>query len=432
MIKNIFIEPTYAEYASICVRPRKDENNLTELISAVFDQIQKDGDRALIDLTHKFDKVLLENVELSTREKDEAIQKVSEELKSAIQIAYNNISAFHKAQVDQGIEVETMPGVICNQKSVGIEKVGIYIPGGTAPLFSTVLMLAIPAKLAGCKEIVLCSPPNQEGSLHPAIVYAADLCGVTKIFKVGGAQAIAALSVGTESVPSVSKLFGPGNQYVTAAKQYAQNFRTGMDIPAGPSELLVYADDSSFPEFVAADLLSQAEHGVDSQVILVVNNKEKLHLINAEVEKQVNQLPRKEIALAALDNSKAVVLSDSHVAFDFINEYGPEHLIIASDESEILQSLVVNAGSVFLGNYCPESAGDYASGTNHTLPTNGWAKSYGGVNVDSFCRKITFQKISKAGIQNIGGAIMEMASNELLEGHARAVEVRLNNLTNQG
>jgi len=422
MIENIFIEPKLEEFKNISRRPKKDGKDLEAIISLVFESVEADGDKAVISFTEKFDQVRLQDIELNPDEILKASSQVSSTLKEAIGVAKENIKRFHQAQQHPIIEIETMSGVVCKQKSVGIEKVGIYIPGGTAPLFSTVLMLAIPAQLAGCKEIILCSPPDRTGNIHPAIVYAAQMC----------AQAIAAMSIGTETIPAVSKVFGPGNQYVTAAKQYAQKYGVGMDMPAGPSELLVYANASGVPEFIAADLLSQAEHGVDSQVILVASDTTIIEAVNQALADQLKDLPRKEIAKGALINSKAICLSDSDVAFEFINEYGPEHLILACDDYEDYAGRITNAGSVFLGNYCPESAGDYASGTNHTLPTDGWAKCYNGVNVDSFCRKITFQEISKQGIQNIGPTVVEMATNEMLQAHAKAVEIRLTTLNENG
>ena len=428
MIDNIYTEPQRKEYAKICARPKKEKQNLDQTISDIFNKVEAEGDKALISFTAQFDKVVLSDLSVSSLEVKQAIKEVPEALKDAINTARNNISKFHKAQITPNLVVETMEGVSCMQKSVGIEKIGIYIPGGSAPLFSTVLMLAIPAQLAGCEDIVLCTPPDRSGNIHPAIAYAADICGITKIYKVGGAQAVAAMTFGTETIPSVYKIFGPGNQYVTAAKQYAQNYGVGMDLPAGPSELLVYADETGVPQFIAADLLSQAEHGADSQVILVANRMDLIDAINMEITTQIKDLPRKEIAQRALVNSKAICISDPEVAFEFINQYGPEHLIIASDDYSKYVAKVKNAGSVFLGNYCPESAGDYASGTNHTLPTDGWSRSYSGVNMDSFCKKITFQEITKQGIQNIGDAIVEMAKNELLEAHANAVKVRLEDL----
>ncbi|MEM9545892.1 MAG: histidinol dehydrogenase [Bacteroidota bacterium] len=431
MIENIFIEPTRDKFKAICQRPKKDEKDLESIVSSVFDRVKKEGDKALLDFTEKFDGVSLATVEVSAEDGKNAESAISDSLKLAIGVAKENIEKFHRAQLTSVVDIETMNGVRCQQKSVGIERVGIYIPGGTAPLFSTVLMLAIPAQLAGCQEIVLCSPPDKKGSIHPAIIYTARLCGVDKIYKVGGAQAIAALTLGTETIPSVNKVFGPGNQYVTAAKQFAQKYGVGMDMPAGPSELLVFANETGVPEFIAADLLSQAEHGIDSQVILLATNQTLANEVNNALMNQLEDLPRKDIAREALKNSKTIVITDPNLAFDFINEYGPEHLILACEDYESYIPEITNAGSVFLGNYCPESAGDYASGTNHTLPTDGWAKCYNGVNVDSFSRKITFQEISKQGIQNIGKTVMEMANNEMLVAHAKAVEIRLNVLNTE-
>ena len=366
----------------------------------------------------------------SDEEIEEAISLVSGELKNAIELAATNIKKFHTAQKTDKVIVETTKGVECWQEKRPITKVGLYIPGGTAPLFSTVLMLAIPAQIAGCKEIVLCSPPDKDGTINPAILYAANLCGVTQIFKVGGIQAIAAMTFGTESIPKVSKIFGPGNQYVTAAKQIATKFGVAIDMPAGPSELLVVADTSANPAFVASDLLSQAEHGIDSQVLLVSDSLEFVAFVQEELQKQLLELPRKEIAKIALENSKAIVLEDENNAINLINEYAPEHLIIATRNNEFFVNNIENAGSVFIGNYTPESAGDYASGTNHTLPTNGFSKAYSGVNLDSFLKSITFQKISEKGIQNIGKSIEIMAEAEGLEAHKNAVSIRLKELKN--
>ncbi|MEE9371923.1 MAG: histidinol dehydrogenase, partial [Saprospiraceae bacterium] len=358
-----------------------------------------------------------------------AEHQLSAQLIVAIKTAYNNIETFHAAQKLDDLKVVTMDGVECWQRAISIAAVGLYIPGGTAPLFSTVLMLGIPAKIAGCDDVILCSPPQENGEIHPATIYAAHLCGIKKIFRVGGSQAIAAMTLGTESVPKVNKLFGPGNQYVTAAKQRAQKYGVSIDLPAGPSEVLVYADDSAIPSFVASDLLSQAEHGVDSQVILVSNSEEMASKCNEEVISQTITLPRNKIVLECLENSRILIIDNSKMAFKFINDYAPEHLIIASEQPDQYIPLIKNAGSVFLGNYSPESAGDYASGTNHTLPTGGYAKSYSGTNLDAFLKKITFQKLSKQGIQNLGNTITTMAREEQLEAHARAVEIRLNSLT---
>lgn len=425
MIDNIYIQPNSFEFEALVKRPKLESSELNQLMKEIFNLIKSNGDAAVNSFSKQFDDAELESFEVRQEEVEQARSKVSDELKNALNIAQANIQAFHKAQVSDPIHIETSQGVICTQRSVPIEKVGLYIPGGSAPLFSTVLMLAIPAKIAGCKEVILCSPPDTNGDLHPAILYAAELCGITSIYKVGGAQAIAAMSVGTETIPKVSKIFGPGNQYVMAAKMYAQKYGVSMDMPAGPSELLVYGDDTSIPEFIAADLLSQAEHGADSQVILVANTEELTIEVNKEIAKQIEGLSRKEIAKAALRHSKAIIIPDMNDAFSFINEYAPEHLIIASEYPEEYVDLIINAGSVFLGNNCPESAGDYASGTNHTLPTNGWAKSYNGVNVDSFQRKITFQSITEEGILALGHTIAILADNEGLDGHSEAARIRI-------
>ena len=431
MIENIWFEPKQKEFAELCRRPKKEDDELAKIIERIFIKVKNGGDHSLIALTSKYDHVQLGCINVTSDEIAKAINMVPDSLKKAIEIAKENITNFHSAQLTKDVVVETLDGVICSQKSIGIERVGIYVPGGTAPLFSTVLMLAIPASLAKCKDVILCTPPDKSGGVHPAILYAADLCGASRIYKVGGAQAIAAMTFGTETISSVSKVFGPGNQYVTAAKQYAQKFGVGMDTPAGPSELLVYANGSAIPKFVAADLLSQAEHGPDSQVLLVASERRIVNQVNKEIAKQIKDLPRKDIAKLALGNSKAIVLKEEDNAFEFINTYGPEHLIVAAKTYHDLVPKIINAGSVFLGNYCPESSGDYASGTNHTLPTDGWSKSYSGVNVDSFCRKITFQEISKEGIQNIGDAVMTMAKHEMLDAHANAVKIRLEELKHE-
>ena len=379
----------------------------------------------MLDYEERFDKVKLNGLTVSEAEIEEAESMVSDELKKAIQLAEQNIRTFHSAQKFVGKKVETQPGVTCWQKAVAIEKVGLYIPGGTAPLFSTVLMLATPAKIAGCKEIVLCTPPNKEGKVNPAILYAARVAGVSKIFKAGGVQAIGAMAYGTESVPKVYKIFGPGNQYVMAAKQQVSLHDVAIDMPAGPSEVEVLADESANPAFVAADLLSQAEHGVDSQVVLITTSEALVSAVEEEVQRQLALLPRMEIASKSLVNSKLILVKDMDEAISMTNEYAPEHLIIETKSYMELAEKVVNAGSVFLGSLTPESAGDYASGTNHTLPTNGYAKAYSGVSLDSFIRKITFQEITREGILNIGPAIEVMASNEQLDAHKNAVSVRL-------
>ena len=428
MIDNIYIQPDPKDFPALCLRPKQNEADMNTLLTDIFAKVEKEGDKALFEFTSRFDRVDVPRLKISASEIQKAKEVLPDDLMLAIQDARQNIIRFHELQKANEIKVETTNGVICSQKSVGIQKIGIYIPGGTAPLFSTVLMLAIPAVLAGCREIVLCSPPNSEGNIDPAILYTADLCGVDKIYALGGAQAIAAMTVGTETIDAVYKIFGPGNQYVTAAKQFAARYGVAMDSPAGPSELLVFADRTSNPEFVAADLLSQAEHGVDSQVMLVSKHLEVVQNVIQVLNTQLKELPRKEMAEGAIQNSKAIVFADVDHAIDFINEYGPEHLILAVDDYQTLLGKIVNAGSVFLGHYCPESAGDYASGTNHTLPTDGWVKSCSGTNIDSFTKKITYQEISKEGIQNLGNTIMKMAEHEGLVAHKKAVEIRLNQL----
>lgn len=423
-----YIFPDRQEWPQILERPALDNSTLEATVSQVLQKIQKQGDQALKAYTKQFDGVELHQLEVSSEEIAAAELSLSQELKEAIQLAKENIERFHAQQQLKVEVVETMPGVECWRKSVGIEKVGLYIPGGTAPLFSTVLMLGIPAKLAGCREIVLCSPPRTKNTVHPAVIYAANLVGVTRIFKVGGVQAIGAMAYGTESVPQVYKIFGPGNQYVTAAKQLVNKEGLPIDMPAGPSEVLVCADETANPEFVAADLLSQAEHGTDSQVLLVIFSEETLSKVQTAVQKQLEQLPRKEIAKGALLNSAGVVLKTQVEAIDFINAYAPEHLILAMEQAEQVGEAIINAGSVFLGNYTPESVGDYASGTNHTLPTNGFARSYSGVSLDSFVKKITFQKLSKEGLQLLGPAVEKMAEAEELMAHKNAVSIRLQSL----
>ncbi|MCP4441470.1 MAG: histidinol dehydrogenase [Aureispira sp.] len=420
--------PDRSEWKQILRRPTLNNNNLEATVQVILDTVKKDGDQALFSYSKQFDKVDLSNLNVTDLEIQEANQQVSQQLKDAIQIAYDNIYKFHSSQQSDSQRIETMQGIECWRKNVPISKVGLYIPGGTAPLFSTVMMLGIPAKIAGCQEIVLCTPPQKDGSINPVILYTAKLVGCTKIFKVGGAQAIAAMTYGTESIPKVYKLFGPGNQYVTKAKQLAQQAGTAIDMPAGPSELLVLADDEANPDFVAADLLSQAEHGVDSQVVLVAYSPELVKKVKQSIQEQLTQLPRKTIAQAALENSSAIVVKNEKEAIEFINEYAPEHLILNCQDAEELAQQVENAGSVFLGAYTPESAGDYASGTNHTLPTNGFAKTYSGVSLDSFVKKITFQQISPRGLKNIGNAIELMAEAEQLIAHKNAVSIRLQKL----
>lgn len=414
-----------SEWEELLKRPTINTASLENIVSAVLADVKQNGDAAVKKYTAQFDKVELTNIQVSEAEIAEAEQVLSDELKAAIALAKLNIEKFHNAQKEQPVIIETRTGVKCWRKSVGIEKVGLYIPGGTAPLFSTILMLGIPAKIAGCKEIVLASPPSKDGKLHPAILYAANLVGITKIFKVGGVQAIGAMTYGTQTVPKVFKIFGPGNQYVTCAKQLINKEGVAIDMPAGPSEVAIFADDSCVPEFVAADLLSQAEHGEDSQVILVSDNELVIEKVNAALEIQLDLLPRKQTAAKALENSKAFLVRDKQEGMALLNTYAPEHLIIVCKNSEELGEKVVNAGSVFLGNYSCESAGDYASGTNHTLPTNGYAKAYSGVSLDSFVKKITYQQLTSEGIQTIGNAIELMAEAEGLQAHKNAVTLRL-------
>ena len=420
--------PNKADWAEMLRRPMQNVSTFFENVSTILKNVKANGDAAVLEYEEQFDKVKLASLAVTEEEMKEAESQVPIELKVAILLAQRNIYTFHKKQKFEGKKVETMEGVTCWQKAVGIEKVGLYIPGGTAPLFSTVLMLAVPAKIAGCKEIVLCTPPDKEGKINPAILYAAQVSGVSKIFKAGGVQAIGAMAYGTESVPKVYKIFGPGNQYVMAAKQQVAMHDVAIDMPAGPSEVMVIADETSNPAFVAADLLSQAEHGVDSQVVLVTTSEKFLGEVEYEVQHQLSRLPRWQIAEKSLENSKLFLVKDMDEAIEMANEYAPEHLIIETKDYMDLAEKVVNAGSVFLGAYTPESAGDYASGTNHTLPTNGYAKAYSGVSLDSFIRKITFQEINREGIQNIGPAIEVMASNEHLDAHKNAVSVRLNSL----
>ena len=415
-------------WSEICLRPAFEQVELTERVKSILENVKSKGDQALYNYTEQFDGVKLDALLNLESDIQNASNQVSDALKRAIQSAKRNIEKFHISQKDEVEIIETTEGVVCWRKSVAIEKVGLYIPGGSAPLFSTILMLGIPAVQAGCKEIVLCTPPDKHGEINPAILYTADLVGITKIFKVGGAQAIGAMAYGTNSIPQVYKIFGPGNQFVTKAKELVQQEGIAIDMPAGPSELLVIADRSCRPEFVAADLLSQAEHGTDSQVILLGDDSEILDQISNEIYIQLDQLPRKETAQKALKNSKSVLCSSIKECFELSNYYAPEHLIVASKSADEFADQVINAGSVFLGNYSCESAGDYASGTNHTLPTNGYARNYSGVSLDSFVRKITFQKLSELGIRNIGPAIELMAEAEELYAHKNAVTVRLNNL----
>ena len=423
--------PSKEKWAEILRRPALNTESLFDTVRGIIDRVRTEGDKAVIEYEATFDKAELTSLAVTNEELEEGVALVSEELKAAISLAKQNIERFHAAQKFVGKKVETMPGVTCWQKAVGIEKVGLYIPGGTAPLFSTVLMLAVPAKIAGCKDIILCTPPDSKGKIHPAILFAARLAGVDRIFKAGGVQAIAAMAYGTESIPKVYKIFGPGNQYVTAAKQLVSLRDVAIDMPAGPSEVEVLADDSANPVFVAADLLSQAEHGVDSQAILITTSERLQAAVVEEVERQLAELPRREIAEKSLANSKLILVNDMDEAVELTNEYAPEHLIVETSDYMEVAERVVNAGSVFLGSFSPESAGDYASGTNHTLPTNGYAKAYSGVSLDSFIRKITFQEICSDGMKAIGQAIETMAANEQLDAHKNAVTVRLRNINHK-
>ena len=425
---NIIKYPTEKDYPSICERPHLNVRELNTIVTGVLDDIKKRGDRAIIDYEERFDHVRLSTLTISDDEINEAWENIDRSLRDAILLAHDNIRIFHESQKFKRQKVQTAEGVTCWQKSVPIQRVGLYIPGGTAPLFSTVLMLATPAKIAGCEEIVLCTPPDKEGRVNPAILVAAKVAGVSRIIKAGGIQAIGAMAYGTETVPKVFKVFGPGNQYVMAAKQHVSLHDVAIDMPAGPSEVCVIADESSNPSFVAADLLSQAEHGIDSQVILIVTSEEKSKEVTDEIELQLKILPRRDIAAKTLENSKIIIVHDTDEAIKLSNVYAPEHLIINTVDYEQLAERVVNAGSVFLGPYACESAGDYASGTNHTLPTHGYACSYSGVNLDSFCRKITFQYISEEGINSIGRAVEIMAENEQLDAHKNAMTVRIDAL----
>lgn len=425
---NKIYNPSKEFWPEILKRPTKTVDDIESTVYEVFSEVLSNGDDAISEYTAKFDGVNLDTLLVTDTEVEEANKIVSDTLKQAIQLAKSNIEKFHAAQKTSRVEVETISGVKCWQEKRPIQKIGVYIPGGTAPLFSTVLMLAVPAKLAGCSEIVLCSPPDKQGKINPAILYTANLCGVTRIIKVGGIQAIAGLTFGTETIPKVYKIFGPGNQYVTVAKQLATKFGVAIDMPAGPSELLVVADDTANAAFVASDLLSQAEHGTDSQVILISTSEKLIEEVEKEVEKQLLQLPRKDIAGKAIENSKLIYVENDEIALELINEYGPEHFIVCVKNEDFYVNGIINAGSVFIGNYTPESAGDYASGTNHTLPTNGYAKQYSGVNLDSFLKSMTFQKISEEGIKSIGGAIEHMAEAEGLQAHKNAVTIRLKSL----
>jgi len=424
----VFIQPDKSTWGTLLMRPALEQVELSAKVQEIMEAVRAQGEEAVINYTEQFDQVKLRSIRVTADQIKAAAELLTPALKTAMQIAKTNIEVFHQTQWQKTEKVETMPGVWCWRKSIGIDKVGIYIPGGTAPLFSTVLMLGVPAQLAGCKEVVLCSPPNAEGNIDPAILYAASLVGIEKIFSLGGVQAIAAMTFGTTSVPKVYKIFGPGNQYVTAAKQFAQQQGMAIDMPAGPSEVGVYVDDTCEPSFVAADLLSQAEHGIDSQVLLVASNEELVKKIQKEIDQQLSHLPRKKMAEEALKNSKAIVIETPETAIELMNEYAPEHLILAIDKATWWAEKITNAGSVFIGNYSPESVGDYASGTNHTLPTNGYAKAYSGVSVDSFVKKITFQQLTANGLQLIGPTVIEMAEAENLQAHSNAVKVRLQSL----
>ncbi|WP_417443954.1 histidinol dehydrogenase [Joostella sp.] len=426
-MSNIY-NPKREEWSEILQRPTQTIDDIEATVYEVFNEVKQKGDEAVKKYTSLFDGVTLSSNIVSEKEIEEANSLVSEELKAAIALAKSNITSFHKAQRTDKVTVETTAGVSCWQEKRPIEKIGLYIPGGTAPLFSTILMLAIPAQIAGCKEVVLCTPPNKEGKVNPAILYTAALCGVSKIYKVGGIQAIAAMTFGTDSISKVYKIFGPGNQFVTVAKQLATRYNVAIDMPAGPSELLVVADETAKAAYVASDLLSQAEHGADSQVVLVSTSKDLIEAVSEEIELQISELPRVEIAKKAIENSRFILVENDEEALELINEYGPEHFIVVTSNEDFYVNGVTNAGSVFIGDYTPESAGDYASGTNHTLPTNGYAKQYSGVNLDSFMKSMTFQKISKDGIKSIGPAIELMAEAEGLQAHKNAVTLRLNDL----
>jgi histidinol dehydrogenase len=420
--------PERSEWAMLALRPMEDNAFLSSTVKNILNRVRIGGDDALLAFTEQFDKVKLSQLELDKDELNEAAKKIPQPLKEAIDKAYENIKKFHAAQTPGDVTVETMPGISCSLKYLPLQTVGLYIPGGTAPLFSSVLMMAIPAQLAGCKNIYLCSPPDKSGNINAAICYAAQKCGIQRIFKAGGAQAIAAMAYGTDSIPRADKIFGPGNQYVTMAKQLINMEGVAIDMPAGPSEVAIFADNSAVPEFIAADLLSQAEHGIDSQVLLVATDKDIIQKSIEALEQQLEQLPRKEIASIALKNSRAIYFKSADEAFDFINEYAPEHLIIAGGNARSLAEKVINAGSVFLGNYTPESAGDYASGTNHTLPTNGTAKSYSGITLLSFMKTITFQEISRDGVKNIASIVETMAEHEQLAAHKLAMQLRRESL----
>lgn len=427
---NLVINPPKKEWSDILQRPVFDAKSLMPMVQEVLNAIQEKGDQAVKDYTLSFDQVNLSSIQLNEDQINQIASTLDSHVKKAIEVAKINIEKFHQTQLQKVEKIETMPGVWCWRKSIGIEKVGIYIPGGTAPLFSTVLMLGIPASIAGCKEIILCTPPNKDGKIDAAIAYAAQLIGIKNIYTIGGVQAIGAMAFGTESVPKVYKIFGPGNQYVTAAKQLVQQYGTAIDMPAGPSEVCVWADETAIPSFVAADLLSQAEHGADSQVLLVASEEKIVEQVKQALNEQLLLLPRKDFAEKALANSKAIVIHETEQALALINEYAPEHLILSIQQAEMIAEKVWNAGSVFIGNYSPESVGDYASGTNHTLPTNGYAKAYSGVSVDSFVKKITFQQLTERGLTNIAQTVMDMAKAESLDAHSKAVQIRVDHINN--
>ena len=425
---QVFEEPSKQDWEALLQRPNFEAAELLPKVQSILDAVALEGDAALLRFSATFDQVQLKSLCIDPALIQAAEAIVAPALKTAIQSAKVNIEIFHQAQLKKEEKIETMPGVWCWRKSVGIEKVGIYIPGGTAPLFSTVLMLGIPAKLAGCKEVILCTPPRKDGTVDPAILYAAGLVGIQQIYTIGGAQAIAAMAYGTATVPKVFKIFGPGNQYVTAAKQLVQQQGVAIDMPAGPSEVCVYADETAVPSFVAADLLSQAEHGADSQVLLIASNSNIVEQVQLELTQQLANLPRADFATKALGHSKAIVIASREDAIQLINAYAPEHLILSVDNALVVAEKIINAGSVFIGNYSPESVGDYASGTNHTLPTNGYAKAYSGVSVDSFVKKITFQQLTEMGLKNIAQTVIQMASGEQLEAHAQAVAIRVKDI----
>ena len=427
---NLVINPPKKEWSDILQRPVFDAKNLVPMVQEVLNAIQEKGDQAVKDYTLSFDQVNLSSIQLNEDQINQIASTLDSHVKKAIEVAKINIEKFHQTQLQKVEKIETMPGVWCWRKSIGIEKVGMYIPGGTAPLFSTVLMLGIPASIAGCKEIILCTPPNKDRKIDAAIAYAAQLIGIKNIYTIGGVQAIGAMAFGTESVPKVYKIFGPGNQYVTAAKQLVQQYGTAIDMPAGPSEVCVWADETAIPSFVAADLLSQAEHGADSQVLLVASEEKIVEQVKQALNEQLLLLPRKDFAEKALANSKAIVIHETEQALALINEYAPEHLILSIQQAEMMAEKVWNAGSVFIGNYSPESVGDYASGTNHTLPTNGYAKAYSGVSVDSFVKKITFQQLTERGLTNIAQTVMDMAKAESLDAHSKAVQIRVDHINN--